>query len=256
MDPESYSLLFITFISLLFLSAFFSSAEVAFLSLSEVDLKALRKKAAKRSKRAVQLWNNHHTFFIAIRFALLVTQVALVCTVIFLSKSVAVFLDVSHALALVLMLSFFAITVFMINEILAKFVLKKNCVVAEFLSLPAMVYFTLVRPFIGLLDRLFQFFSNMLDVSRLDDGVVQVELVEQVEALVDPDLLDRRQVGGQRQEEREPRENQVDRKHHVRDGRREDGAQLPSADRQHVAHGFPPDAPPAPVFIPSRSSFP
>ncbi len=166
MYPESYSLLFITFISLLFLSAFFSSVEVAFLSLSEVDLKELRKKAAKRSKRAVQLWNNHHTFFIAIRFALLVTQVALVCTVIFLSKSVAVFLDISHALALVLMLSFFAIAVFMINEILAKFVLKKNCVVAEFLSLPAMVYFTLVRPFIGLLDRLFQFFSNMLDVSR------------------------------------------------------------------------------------------
>ncbi|TDJ01357.1 MAG: HlyC/CorC family transporter [Caldithrix sp.] len=54
----------------------------------------------------------------------------------------------------------------MINEILAKFVLTKNRLVAEFLSLPAMVYFTLISPFIGLLARLFQFFSNMLDVSR------------------------------------------------------------------------------------------
>jgi len=165
LDLESY-LLLITFIPLLFLSAFFSSAEVAFLSLSELDLKELRKKALKRSKRVAQLLDNHHTFFIAIRFASLVAQIALVCTVILLSKSVAVFSDVSHTLVLILMLSFFAVTVFMINEILAKFVLKKNRLVAEFLSLPAMVYFTLISPFIGLLARFFQFFSNMLDVSR------------------------------------------------------------------------------------------
>ncbi len=65
MVPESYFLLVVTFISLLVISAFFSSAEVAFLSLSEVDLKELRKKATKRSKRTVQLWDNHHTFFIS-----------------------------------------------------------------------------------------------------------------------------------------------------------------------------------------------
>ena len=166
MVPESYFLLVVIFISLLFISAFFSSAEVAFLSLSEVDLKELRKKATKRSKRTVQLWDNHHTFFIAIRFASLVAQISLVCTVILFSKIVAVFLDVSHALALVLMLSFFAIAVFTVNEIWAKFVLKKNRSVAEFLSLPAMVYFFLVKPFVRLLARLFEFFSNKLDVSR------------------------------------------------------------------------------------------
>jgi len=166
LDPESYTLLFITFITLLFLSAFFLSAEVAFLSLSEVDLKALRKKATKNSKRTVQLLNQPTAFFVAIRFASLVAQISLACTVIFLSKFVAGFLEISHALTIVLMLSFFTIALFMINEILAKFILKKNRAVAEFLSLPAMVYFTSVRPFARLLARLFEFFSNKLDVSR------------------------------------------------------------------------------------------
>ncbi|TDI93526.1 MAG: HlyC/CorC family transporter, partial [Caldithrix sp.] len=83
---------------------------------------------------------------------------------------------------------------FMINEILAKFVLKKNRLVAEFLSFPAMVYFTLISPFIGLLARLFQFFSNMLDVSRKSTVLEHHKIMALVE--------DREENGGLEDNER------------------------------------------------------
>jgi len=166
LDPESYTLLFITSIFLLFLSAFFSSAEGAFLSLSEFELRELRKKATKRAKRTVRLLNKPRLFFIAIRFAALVAQILLACAVIFLAKLVAGVLDISHALTLALALSFFVIAFFMINEILTRVVLKNNRAVAELLSLPAVVYFSLARPFVRILARVLTLFSKVLDVSR------------------------------------------------------------------------------------------
>ncbi len=166
MDPDSFSLILITFVSLLLLSAFFLTAEVAFLSLSEVDLKELGKKATKRSKRTVQLLSHPYAFFIAIRFASLVAQMSLVGTLILLSKFVAGFWGVSYTLALVLMLSVFAILMFTAKEIWAKVILGNNRTVAELVSLPAMVYFALVRPFVRPLARVFGFFSKKLDASR------------------------------------------------------------------------------------------
>lgn len=167
MDPDSYFIVLTIFFTLLVLSAFFSSAEIALLSLSEVDLKELRKKATQRSKRTVQLLSNPNSFFIAIRFAALVTQILMVATVVFLSKSIANALQVSYPLALASVLVLFAAVVFIINEIWAKLVvLRNNVVFAEFVSFPVALYFSLAKPFVGILGRLFDFLYKKFDISR------------------------------------------------------------------------------------------
>ncbi|MFQ5677431.1 MAG: CNNM domain-containing protein, partial [bacterium] len=72
----------IIFFVFLFVSAFFSSAEIALLSLSPVELKGLSKKSTRNSKRISLLLSNPHALFVAVRFAALITQILLVATAI------------------------------------------------------------------------------------------------------------------------------------------------------------------------------
>ncbi|MFQ5769158.1 MAG: hemolysin family protein [bacterium] len=163
MEADSYFLL--VFILLLVLSALFSGTETAFLSLSDFDLNEFRKKATKRSLRTVKLLSNPKSLFVAIKFASLVVNTAIICVGFLLSQSLAHVLGIAFGFALVFVMGAIVILLFVISEFWSNLiVLSYHQAFAKRVSLPILLYYRMVNPFANIIAKIVTFLSTKLAV--------------------------------------------------------------------------------------------
>lgn len=160
MDPHSFIILLCSFIVLFLISAFFSGAEVAFVSLVETKQLELKKRITKRGERIRQLLNDSNSLLLAIKMATIVVYIALVGISILISEYIAERFNVPLAIILTLTIIFVA-GILVVNEIwTSRFALAHDVEYAEHVSFPIMVYYRIVSPFVKLVDWLINFISK------------------------------------------------------------------------------------------------
>jgi CBS domain containing-hemolysin-like protein len=178
LESESFLIKFFLFIILFVLLSLFFGIETAYYSLSEKDLKQLRRKATKSSLRLVKLLSNPKPFFLAIKIGLFVTNIATIIVGIILVQDLARIIgfdkEVPTLLIALLMLS----VLIVLSELLSRlFVLKYNQATASLASLPLHLYCTLMAPITNTLSKFISFLSSKLGITHNNIFVSQQKIL-------------------------------------------------------------------------------
>ncbi|MFQ5648631.1 MAG: hemolysin family protein [bacterium] len=186
-DPDIF--LSISFLLSLFLLACFASAEVAFASLAEERLLALRQKVSKRSQRTETLLSNTPALFLALKGGMVVAYIVLLTSCTLLCLDLAAALNLRPLWVLLCAVIVVAILLFTIHEVLAaRFALDKSVRVAEMLSLPLLIYTRGVSPVVNLLLLLLKFISRRFELDG--NGLDHHKILAMVENGNDDELED------------------------------------------------------------------
>lgn len=165
MDPDSFLTELAVFLILVLLSAIFSGTETAYLSLSEVDFKELRKKATKRSLRTLKLLSDPNSFSIGVKIGSLAVNIALIGVGILLAEHVARTYAIVFGLTLVIIVGTTASILFIISEFWSKlFVLRYNRIFAELVSFPVFLFYSVIAPIARLFAEIVSFLSSKFGV--------------------------------------------------------------------------------------------
>ncbi|MFQ5863696.1 MAG: hemolysin family protein [bacterium] len=165
MDPDSLLTELVVFFVLILLSALFSGTETAYLSLSEVDLKELRRKTTKRSSRTLKLLSDPNSLLIAIKIGSLITDIALICVGVLLARYVGRMYAIAFVLTLFIMVGIIAAILFVISEFWSRlFVLRYNRTFAELVSFPVLLFYSIISPIAKLFAKMVSFLSSKLRI--------------------------------------------------------------------------------------------
>ncbi len=182
METDPYPLYILIFMFVLALSAFFAGTETAFLSLSDFDKKALKKKATKRSQRTLKLLGNSKTLLVSLKLTSIVVNTALICLSIPVSQFTARLFGIPFGFALLFVIGLIVITLFLINEIWANLIiLSHNQGFAEFVSFPIMFYFKLTYPIANSIAKILTHLSIKFDVLKKNRFLNRNKIMAMVE---------------------------------------------------------------------------
>ena len=167
MDSDSFLQLSL-FAILLFCSAFFSSAETAFFSLSKINRNRLKEKGSKRANRVLSLLDDSRNLLITILTGNTIVNVAAATIAALLAADISRNLQFPKELAVAIEIVVVTIILLVLSEITPKIFAVKNAVwLAELYALPIQIISYLLFPLTQLLAQFPIVVSKMI-VSRSD----------------------------------------------------------------------------------------
>ncbi len=152
MESDSYLFFSISSVVSLALIAFFASSQVAFASLGEREISALRKRTDPRSERIQQLLRKSPALFLAIKGGLMFGYFALVISITLLAQHLSSLLGWRFGSTLLAFAGAVMLMLFFVHEIWAsRIVMNRKVQIAEKLSWAILAYVWLSRPVIAVL---------------------------------------------------------------------------------------------------------
>lgn len=184
MDPDLYSTILYALPFFTAVHILFFVAEGAYLSLIDSDKKELKESTSRSAARVRKLLGEAPGFFIAIKFALVISRVSLIVLATLLALHFSRELPFSFIVVSIAILGVLGGLHFFLLELwLKKLVVKQNKAIAAFVSFPLRIYYQLVKPLVLLLNRLLKL-SHIVEKSVLNPGAV-ISIVEERERIVD-----------------------------------------------------------------------
>jgi len=187
LDPDLYSTLLYALPFFTALHVFFFVAEGTYLSLVDSDKKELKESGSSAATRVRKLLAESPAFFIAIKFALVISRVALIVIATLLALHFSRQLNLSFVVMSIAVLGILGCLHFFLLELwLKKLLVKQNKTIAAIVSFPLRIYYQLVRPIVLLLNRLLKLSRvlHIVEKSVLNPEAV-ISIVEEREKIVD-----------------------------------------------------------------------
>lgn len=151
MDSDSF-LQISFFVILLIFSAFFSSAETAFFSLSKVNLNRLKEKKTKKTKKVLSLLENPRNLLITILTGNTIVNVAAATIAALLAADISQNLNFSEGLAILIEVVVVTVVLLILSEITPKIFAVKNAMwLAEMIASPIQIASFILFPITKLL---------------------------------------------------------------------------------------------------------
>lgn len=165
MEAEPLNITFIITCCLIILSALFSGTRTAYLSLSEFQRQELQKRGTKRSLRTLKLLSNPKALFVSLKLVTILMDTAVICSGFLMANYTADLVAIPFGYALVIIVGLIVLALFFLNEFWANLiVLRNNILFAEWVSLPVLIYFNLVKPFANVIAKILTRFSTKLEL--------------------------------------------------------------------------------------------
>ncbi|MBD3290688.1 DUF21 domain-containing protein [candidate division KSB1 bacterium] len=174
MESDSYLQIFLFAILILF-SAFFSSAETAFFSLTRISLNRLKEKNDNKSKRVLRLLKQPRNLLITILTGNTIVNVAAASIAALLAADLSHNMFLSEAWVVLIEVVVVTLILLVLSEITPKIFAVKNAIwLAEYYSLPIQIVSAVLYPIVQILAQ-FPFIVSKLIGPRVDKHLLSKE---------------------------------------------------------------------------------
>lgn len=165
----------IIFIMLISFSAFFSSAETAFFSLSKNTLGKLKEKSTKSAQRVLRLLSKPRNLLITTLTGNTIVNVAAAAVAALLASEISRKLQIAESIVVFIEVVVVTLVLLILSEITPKIFAIKNAIwLAELIALPLQIISLLLYPITLILAQLPIIFSKLL-VARADKYLLSKE---------------------------------------------------------------------------------
>lgn len=191
MESDPY-LQLITFIILLFLSAFFSSAETAYFSISKTERNRLKEKGTRKGNAVIQLLNNPKKLLITVLTGNTIVNVAAAAIAALMASEFSKEFNFSHDLVIFIEIVVVTLVLLITSEITPKIFAVKNAIfLAEVYSKPIRLVTILLSPLTFILNQFPLLVSKVISkrteqyLLSKDELKVLIEVGEEKGALIE-----------------------------------------------------------------------